>query len=66
VGWIYVEKTGTHVMEVSDHQGGNLNCPKCNLAVRNSHMTKTDMNGDEVVGWRYAHPCGAKLLIIND
>lgn len=40
-------------------------CPQCNLPLLGAPET-VDLNGDDVAGWRYTHPCGAKLLVIND
>jgi len=56
----------SYTIESSMMQNGN--CPKCNLPITKTHLTKTDTDaaGEDVYGWRYYHPCGASLLIIND
>jgi ribosomal protein S27AE len=41
-------------------------CPKCNNTITEKHLTKIDSDSEDVFGWHYDHPCGAKLLIIND
>lgn len=41
-------------------------CPCCKETIYQSHLTGTDKVADETMGWRFKHPCGAKLLVIND
>lgn len=65
---------GTYVEEVSNLgclPGGQpgVKCPVCARCVLASSHVGTDyadVNREDVAGWRYTHPCGAKLLIIND
>lgn len=53
-----------YTIESSMMQNGN--CPKCNQPITKAHITRVDTDGEDVYGWRYYHPCGANLLVIND
>lgn len=57
---------GSYSIDSSSMQDGN--CPKCNRPITKSHLTKTDKDssGEDVYGWHYYHPCGAKLLVTNE
>ena len=43
-------------------------CPQCGKAIEGRHCIGVDMDpsGEDTVGWRHRHDCGALLLIIND
>ena len=67
--WTQDKATDTWVVEMSSMgTQANPKCPNCKKPVLTSHRVKTekDANDEDITGWRYEHPCGAKLLIIND
>jgi len=44
----------------------DTDCPVCGQLIRRTHITEERDNEGEITGWRINHPCGTKLLIIND
>lgn len=60
---------GTYVTEASDLLASTdlVLCPRCQGGILRKHKVSEDLNPDgEVMGERFIHSCGARLLIIND
>jgi hypothetical protein len=65
--WEYSEDSDIYVTALSDYTGKKINCPKCKGLLLQSHEVEVECdNENEIAGWLYVHPCGAKLLVIND
>ena len=58
-------KDGTFVAELSS-LGHYISCPQCQKTLKKEDKSGEDVRDGEVMGIRYNHPCGAKILLIND
>lgn len=56
------------VAEISSiGSGEEPKCPNCNKPITLKQRVKIDKDEEgDIQGWHYNHPCGAKLLIVND
>jgi hypothetical protein len=58
---------GSWVVEASDLPAtSRTNCPACKTEILHDHLKSIDSLRGDILGWRYLHPCGARLFVVND
>lgn len=65
--WTFSSDSKIYVAEASQLPSGDpIKCPKCRRVISIRHKTGDDYSGDDLAGTHFLHPCGTRILIIND